>query len=266
MTSLPIWPSNLAHTGFIAAFQASRSWGDLVTLLLLGGFGIYMRRFGWPRPALLIGFVLAPGAENYLYQAVQFYDWAWLLRPGVIIIALITVVSVFLGLRFGAEISSEGESDTADQQTRGRQLAFAAVLFLVAAYCVFEAAQLSFLAMIFPLTIGILALIASLAVILRIRSGRVAEIHDDDASLTVAGKSSGREKYLAVFAGLVALIWLIGFFPAMVIFFPAFLIVAGKARPLTAAAMTAGAVGFIGLITWAMTLRLPEGLLGQMLF
>ena len=249
-----------------AAFQASRSMADLVALILMGGVGIYMRRFGWPRPALLIGFVLAPGAENYLYQAVQFYDWAWLLRPGVIIIALITVVSVFLGLRFGAEISSEGESDTADQQTRGRQLAFAAVLFLVAAYCVFEAAQLSFLAMIFPLTIGILALIASLAVILRIRSGRVAEIHDDDASLTVAGKSSGREKYLAVFAGLVALIWLIGFFPAMVIFFPAFLIVAGKARPLTAAAMTAGAVGFIGLITWAMTLRLPEGLLGQMLF
>ena len=249
-----------------AAFQASRSMADLVALILMGGVGIYMRRFGWPRPALLIGFVMAPGAENYLYQAVQFYDWAWLLRPGVIIIALITVVSVFLGLRFGAEISSEGESDTADQQTRGRQLAFAAVLFLVAAYCVFEAAQLSFLAMIFPLTIGILALIASLAVILRIRSGRVAEIHDDDASLTVAGKSSGREKYLAVFAGLVALIWLIGFFPAMVIFFPAFLIVAGKARPLTAAAMTAGAVGFIGLITWAMTLRLPEGLLGQMLF
>ncbi|WP_111432051.1 tripartite tricarboxylate transporter permease [Rhodobacteraceae bacterium DSL-40] len=249
-----------------AAFQASRSMADLVALILMGGVGIYMRRFGWPRPALLIGFVLAPGAENYLYQAVQFYDWAWVMRPGVIIIALITVVSVFLGLRFGAEISSEGESDTADQQTRGRQLAFAGVLFLVAAYCVFEAAQLSFLAMIFPLTIGILALIASLAVILRIRSGRVAEIHDDDASLTVAGKSSGREKYLAVFAGLVALIWLIGFFPAMVVFFPTFLIVAGKARPLTAAAMTAGAVGFIGLITWAMTLRLPEGLLGQMLF
>ena len=48
--------------------------------------------------------------------------------------------------------------------------------------------------------------------------------------------------------------------------FPAFLIIAGKARPLTAALMTAGAVGFISLITWAMTLRLPEGLIGQALF
>ena len=98
------------------------------------------------------------------------------------------------------------------------------------------------------------------------RAGRVAEIHDDDASATLAGKSSGREKYLAIFAGLVALIWLIGFIPAMAVFFPAFLIIAGKARPLTAALMTAGAVGFISLITWAMTLRLPEGLIGQALF
>lgn len=249
-----------------AAFQASRSMADLVALIVMGAMGIFMRRFGWPRPALLIGFVLAPGAENYLYQAVQFYDWGWVARPGVIIISLITVVSVFLGLRFGAEISSEGDSDAADQQTRGRQIAFAGVLFLMAAYCIFEAAQLSFLGMVFPLAIGFLALVASLAVILRIRSGRVAEIHDDDASLTVAGESSGRPMYLLIFAGLVALIWLIGFVPAMGVFFPAFLIVAGKARPLSAALMTAGAVGFISLITWAMTLRLPEGLIGQALF
>ncbi|MFD1881292.1 tripartite tricarboxylate transporter permease [Paracoccus pacificus] len=249
-----------------AAFQASRSIADLVALIVMGAVGIYMRRFGWPRPALLIGFVLAPGAENYLYQAVQFYDWNWVTRPGVVIIGVITVVSVYLGLRFGAEISSEGESDAADQQTRGRQIAFAGLLALMAAYCVFEAVQLTFLGMVFPLIVGVLALVAALAVILRIRSGRTAEIHDDDAGAALAGKSSGRELYLAIFAGVVALIWLIGFIPAMLVFFPAFLILAGHARPLQAALMTAGAVGFISLITWAMTLRLPEGLIARALF
>lgn len=248
-----------------AAFQASRSMADLVALIVMGAVGIYMRRFGWPRPALLIGFVLAPGAENYLYQAVQFYDWAWITRPGVIIIALITVVSVFLGLRFGAEISSEGASDAADQQTRGRQMAFAGLFLAVALYCLIEATQLTFLGMVFPVTIGLLAVISAVAVLLRIRKGRVSEIHDDDAGGCVAGKSSGREAYLAIFAGLVALIWLIGFLPAMAIFFPAFLILAGKSRPLPALVMTAGAVGFISLITWAMSLRLPEGLIGQLL-
>ena len=130
----------------------------------------------------------------------------------------------------------------------------------------FEASQLTFLGMVFPLTVGILAALAALAVIWRIRQGRVAETHDEDASTAIVGKWSGREYYLAIFAGLVVLVWLIGFLPAMALFFPAFLIGLGKARPMPAIAMTVGAVGFIWLITWAMTLRLPEGLIGQSLF
>ncbi|WP_022706377.1 tripartite tricarboxylate transporter permease [Paracoccus zeaxanthinifaciens] len=249
-----------------AAFQASRSMADLVALIVMGGLGIYLRRFGWPRPALLIGFVLAPGAEAYLYQAVQFYGAEWMLRPGVVIIALITVVSVFLGLRFGSGISSEGDSDTADQQTRGRQIAMAAILIAAGGYCLFEASRLSFLGMVFPLVIGAVTLIGGLAVALRIRGGRLSEIHDDDATAAQAGRWSGREGYLAVFAAVVALIWVIGFLPAMAVFFPAFLIVAGGVRWTSAAAMTVGAVGFIATITWAMTLRLPEGLIAPMLF
>ncbi len=249
-----------------AAFQASRSMADLVALIVMGAVGIYMRRFGWPRPALLIGFVLAPGAEGYLYQAVQFYGMDWLMRPGVIIIGLITVVSVFLGLRYGAEVSSEGDSDAADQQTRGRQMGFATVLVAVAAFCLWESIGLSFLGMVFPLTIGLLALAGALGVVFCIRRGRVAEIHDDDASAAVAGQWSGREMYPAVFAALVGLVWLIGFVPAMAVFFPAFLIVAGKARPLQAALLTIGAVGFISGITWAMTLRLPGGIVAPLLF
>lgn len=249
-----------------AAFQASRSMADLVALIVMGGVGIYMRRFGWPRPALLIGFVLAPGAEGYLYQAVQFYDWGWVTRPGVLIIALITVLSVFLGLRYGAEISSEGDSDPADQRTRGRQMLFAGLLLAVAIYCVAEASRLSFLGMIFPLTVGLLAVAGAGAVMWRIRVGRGAEIHDDDAAAVVEGRWSGREAYLAIFAGLVALVWLIGFVPAMAIFFPAFLILAGKSKPLPAILMTLGATGFISAITWAMTLRLPQGLVGALLF
>ena len=125
---------------------------------------------------------------------------------------------------------------------------------------------LSFLGMVFPLTIGILALAGALGVVFSIRRGRVAEIHDDDASAAVSGTWSGREMYLAVFAALVGLVWLIGFVPAMALFFPTFLIVAGKARPLQAALLTIGAVGFISGITWAMTLRLPGGIIPSLLF
>ena len=57
-----------------AAFQAQRDLGDLITLFVVGLLGILLKRFGWPRPAFLIGFVLADQSETELYQAVQFYD------------------------------------------------------------------------------------------------------------------------------------------------------------------------------------------------
>lgn len=134
-----------------------------------------------------------------------------------------------------------------------------------AACCVIQALQLSFLGS-FPLTVGVIALLGAVPVLMRIRKGRVSGVHDDDASSSAAGKWSGREAYLAIFAGLVALIWLIGFIPAIAIFFPAFLMIAGKAKPVPTILMTLGATGFISAITWAMTLHLPEGLVGSMLF
>ena len=82
-----------------AAYQATRQFMDLVALLAVGVLGVLLRRFGWSRPAFLIGFVLAPQAEGYLNLAVQFYGWEMLVRPGVVVILAITAVSVWLGAR-----------------------------------------------------------------------------------------------------------------------------------------------------------------------
>ncbi|MCY4564044.1 MAG: tripartite tricarboxylate transporter permease, partial [Gammaproteobacteria bacterium] len=82
-----------------AAYQATRQFMDLVALLAVGVLGVLLRRFGWSRPAFLIGFVLAPQAEGYLNLAVQFYGWGMLVRPGVVVILAITAVSVWLGAR-----------------------------------------------------------------------------------------------------------------------------------------------------------------------
>ena len=35
---------------FFAAFRATRHWGDLLMLMVVGTLGVYMKRFGWPRP------------------------------------------------------------------------------------------------------------------------------------------------------------------------------------------------------------------------
>ena len=83
-----------------ACYQATRSWRDLIALLLMGVLGWVMKQYGWPRPAALIGFVLADNLETYLSISVQRYGLDWLKRPGVIVLACIIFVSLAMGIFF----------------------------------------------------------------------------------------------------------------------------------------------------------------------
>src|SRR3546814_8540832 len=71
------------------AYQATRSWGDVMTLMALTLLGLYMKRFDWSRPALIVGFVLSPGLEASLYQTAQVYGLSFLLRPQSMLIAVL---------------------------------------------------------------------------------------------------------------------------------------------------------------------------------
>ena len=83
----------------LASYQAAETWGDLLALLVMGVLGWIMKQFGWPRPAALIGYVLAGNLETYLFISAQRYGWSWLGRPGVLIIGAIILVSVVMGIR-----------------------------------------------------------------------------------------------------------------------------------------------------------------------
>ncbi len=95
------------HYGFLApfmimvisfaAFQVTRSVEDLVLLVVVGVIGILFKYFNWSRPALLVGFVLSDTVETYLYQAVQFYSWDFIKRPGVVAILSLIVISIVFG-------------------------------------------------------------------------------------------------------------------------------------------------------------------------
>ena len=85
---------------FFAAFQATRSWGDLIALLLLSVLAIYMKRFGWSRPALLIGFVLSERVESSVYQTVTLYGITFLERPIVQALVVLTILSIGMAVFF----------------------------------------------------------------------------------------------------------------------------------------------------------------------
>jgi TctA family transporter len=87
----------------LASFQANYAWGDMFALVLMGIIGWFMKLYGWPRPAALIGFVLSKNLETYLFISVQRFGFQWLTRTGVLIMAAIILLSVLGGIFWKAK-------------------------------------------------------------------------------------------------------------------------------------------------------------------
>ena len=69
---------------YIGAFEHSRNWGDLYSLLFFGMLGWAMKHFRWPRPPLVLGFILGGILERYMFISIERYGVEWMLRPIVI--------------------------------------------------------------------------------------------------------------------------------------------------------------------------------------
>lgn len=80
---------------YIGAYQGSRDWGDFYALLAFGVLGWTMKRLRWPRPPLILGFVLGAIIERYMFISTTRYGWEWLSRPIVAVLLILAVVGLF---------------------------------------------------------------------------------------------------------------------------------------------------------------------------
>jgi len=87
-------PMTLIFT-IAAAYGISFSYEDLATLVVFSFIGVFMRRYGWPRPPVLVAVVLGPKIQTYLWLSVDRYAYEWMLFPGVLIIAAVIIATVF---------------------------------------------------------------------------------------------------------------------------------------------------------------------------
>ena len=249
-----------------AAFQATRDLADLVALLSIGLLGILMKRFGWPRPALLIGYVLAPQAETFFYQAMQFDGWGFLARPGVIIIGLLTIASVFFGLKNRVDDTGPvGDTAVTSRSSRTIQIAFLGAILAFFGVALWDAWGHSLLGGVFPLGVGVVGLFFGLILLVHLWRG-----HDDHPAFfdyEVVGDHVGNEGNSwfwtgpAWIGGLVVATALVGFYLAMIGFFVAFLRLRAEASWAKTIVMTVGASVFILGLAYLLTLNFPSGLL-----
>ncbi|MBM4259985.1 MAG: tripartite tricarboxylate transporter permease [Deltaproteobacteria bacterium] len=103
----------------MGAYSVNRDPLDLLVVVGFGFLGYFMRRAGYPRPAMILGLVLGDLMEKYLYRSVASYGFTWLARPGVIVIFIIAAVSLFFTLR-GKMRASEKDSEATFSGAVGR--------------------------------------------------------------------------------------------------------------------------------------------------
>lgn len=255
-----------------AAFQATRDLGDLTTLLAIGVLGVLMKRFGWPRPAFLIGFVLAGGMETYLYQAVQFDGWGFLLKPGVLIIGALTVLSVVMAVRNMRKSDAEEgdtQSETAPKPLRATNLRpqtlFAGAVVVAFGYGLYDATQQSFLGGVFTGGLCALMLTLSLIVFYKLATNQTDDAvnfdNEYEAGYVGDRSVSSLPHYLYWLLALIAGCYAFGYLISIAAFFVVFLLVKARTSITRTAMLTGVAVSFLVTLSYVMVLDLPQGVL-----
>ena len=242
-----------------AAFQASRSWGDLVALMAFGVLGILLKEYGWSRPAVLVGAFLAPRLEGSVYQTLQVYGWGFLERPSVMVLLLLLALSVAVSLSFRPAAATLRVAPPAGAAGRLAQLTVPALFVGLALAALALTWQLALLGAVFPQIVAGVIIACAGWVGLRIALGRApAAVFTEAVEGVFTG--SGLVRLGWVFA-LVGLTGLVGLVPATALYVALFLSVWWRRSLLVNLLLGLAAAGLLVALGQAMSLSYPEGLL-----
>jgi TctA family transporter len=147
---------------YIGAFEASRNWADLYSLLFFGMLGWAMKHFRWPRPPLVLGFILGDILERYLFISIERYGIDWMVRP--IVIVMFTMAGLSL-LRPVLQDIREHHGIKAMLSNFGAPRLSTNNLFPVALLCLFLVMLVTsipwpFGAKIVPMIVGVIAVVS----------------------------------------------------------------------------------------------------------
>ncbi|WP_235039579.1 tripartite tricarboxylate transporter permease [Vreelandella profundi] len=245
-----------------AAYQATRSLGDFFALGIVGAFGVLFKQANWSRPAFLIGFVLAPGAETYFYQAAQFQGAAAFTRPGVLIIGAMIAASLLLPplrsyLQKRRQANDSMAHLTAQEEVDSLSLgaldiALLGSLLVGAGYIWLSFADLSMLGGIMPrLAIAIIVVACLLEIIRTIIKPIKWQVQTFLPQLA----------WVAGFFALIVCVMVFGLMLTAPVFCLGFLLLVARVKAMTAVVMAAGVTIFLVGMANLLTLTYPSGML-----
>jgi TctA family transporter len=85
----------------LAAFMDMRSWFAIPIMAIFSVIGLIMKYFGWPRPPLVLGFILGPIIEVNIQTALNLYGLVGVLtRPLTVVLLVLLVLTALVFTRF----------------------------------------------------------------------------------------------------------------------------------------------------------------------
>ncbi len=250
---------------FFGAYQATQSWYDLIVLLVLGVLATYMKRFGWSRPALLIGFVLSLRLDAAVYQSVQVYGMAMFERTGVQVMLALIAVSTLVAFRMKRQQLPLTDDGPHSPVNIWPQLTFLAALIFTVAFVIWHLTQFTFLAQVFPLTSAIVTLsflVAALFFSLRKRASYV--LFDSEREGGNSQPAPGLIRTQLPLLALFTCIGLAGFILGVFAYIAVFLRTQAAVSWAKALAAAAGALVVLALLAHYLLLDFPRGLLQEL--
>lgn len=267
---------------FVGAFQGAHSYGDLWTLIGIGILGLFMKRLRWPRPPLLLGFVLGALIEKYLSISVMRYGWSWLTNPIVLIFLGMTAYGLLRPTLSKFRGNSAEKRRLSSLTVRWNALGADGLFALTLAALFVAAFAASFqwptAARLMPHIASYLAL-ASIAVLLASKmfrapaKGSPGKSGDDDRHFDLTTEFDGLEAkealrrtgvYLLWILALFGAIFVFGMLPAIALFVLSYLIFFSGERWSTSLLITAAAVlAYYVLFHLVLRTPWPVSLVGQ---
>ena len=208
---------------FMGAWVGNGTLGNWIVLLVFGFIGYFMKLGGWPRPPIVLGFVLGKIMEEAMNLSMQVHGWGSFTRPIVLIIIALTVITIIYAVRNQRKKKAQQEarrSESGDAAAEEESMVveeggkdcppaswpIAGLLVVVFSYCFYEAIPWSFSPKVFPQTVATVGFLLAIGALVYDLKG-LSAIKTGTAASDVVGVDRAY-----VLKSLYFLLWLLGIF------------------------------------------------------
>jgi TctA family transporter len=209
----------------VGAYLIRGLWQDVIVVVVFGFVGYAMKRWDYPRAPLILSFILGPLAETYLHKSISAWGGLFLLRPIVVVLMVLVVLSLAYSIWQTFKKKTEEKIES-----KNGEIIPAAILLILFTTAFFLSTQWTLKTRLFPQIIVIGGIIFSLwLVITEIRKGtylgNAVGTPDPDFQTVSLRNEIIMTSWIILF---LLMILVSGFWVAIALFTPLFMRLYGK--------------------------------------